>query len=142
MNKALVRHNPSYVDVFKPLSSMFDDFFAPAKSFSLNFGLMDVYEDDENVYAEIDVPSYDSSDISIEVNGRRMTISGSREEEKTDKRYKIKERSCSNFVRTFVLDEPIDETKVIAEIKDGVLVVKIPKNAKIESKKIEIKKKL
>ena len=141
MNKTLVKSNPVYVDVFRPLGSMFDDFFAPTRDLSLNQGLMDVYEDDKNVYAEIDAPSYEPSDISIEVDGRRMTISGKREEEKTDKRYKIKERSSSSFIRTFVLEEPIDETRVVAEIKDGVLVVTIPKSAKIEPKRIEIKKK-
>lgn len=141
MNKTLVRSSPVYADVFRPLGSMFDDFFAPTRNLSLNQGLMDVYEDDRNVYAEIDAPSYEPSDISIEVDGRRMTISGKKEEEKTDKRYKIKERSSSSFVRTFVLEEPIDETRVVAEIKDGVLVVTIPKSAKIEPKRIEIKKK-
>lgn len=141
MNKALVKSNHVYADVFRPLGSMFDDFFAPTRALSLNQGLMDVYEDDKNVYAEIDAPSYEPSDISIEVDGRRMTISGKKEEEKTDKRYKIKERISSSFVRTFVLEEPIDETRVLAEIKDGVLVVTIPKNAKIEPKRIEIKKK-
>ncbi len=141
MNKTLVKSNPVHADVFRPLSSMFDDFFAPTRAFSLNQGLMDVYEDDKNVYAEIDAPSYEPSDISIEVDGRRMTISGKREEEKTDKRYKIKERSSLSFVRTFVLEEPIDETRVLAEIKDGVLVVTIPKSEKIEPKRIEIKKK-
>ncbi len=141
MNKTLVKSNPVYVDVFRPLGSMFDDFFAPTRNLSLNQGLMDVYEDDKNVYAEIDAPSYEPSDISIEVDGRRMTISGKKEEEKTDKRYKIKERSSSSFIRTFVLEEPIDEARVVAEIKDGVLVVTIPKSAKIEPKRIEIKKK-
>jgi HSP20 family protein len=141
MNNTLVKPNSNYVNVFKPFSSIFDDFFNYSRKSSLISEPMDLYEDNDNVYAEIDVPSYDVNDISIEIDGRRVTISGRREENKSDKRYKIKERNSSSFIRTFILEDIIDESKVLAEINNGVLVVTIPKNKKPEIKRIEIKKK-
>jgi len=49
------------------------------------------------------------------------------------------ERSYGSFVRTFTLPDNVDDTKVRADFKDGVLNVRLPKSEKAKPKAIEVK---
>ena len=70
-----------------------------------------------------------------------LTIEGERKQEKEEKGKKFHkvERSYGKFVRQFGLPKEIDETKVIADFKDGVLSVHLPKIATAKPKPIEVK---
>ena len=104
-------------------------------------GAMDVAEDDKNIYIHIDAPNYDVEDIKIDVQDKKMIISGNLEEEKTDRRYKIRERQYNSFSRSILFENNIDENNIIAELENGVLSIIVPKIPKVEiKKKIEIKK--
>ena len=70
---------------------------------------------------------------TIEVHERKL------EKEEKNKRYHRIERSYGTFLRNFALPEGADGAKVIAEFKDGVLNVHLPKNEKAKSKAIDVK---
>jgi HSP20 family protein len=102
---------------------------------------MDIYEDDEWLTVEVDTPAYEPEELKVNISGRVLYISGSKHKEEENKRYKIRERISSTFSKRVLLDFVANEEDVEAEVRNGVLKVKIPKKQeKKEGKKIEIKK--
>ncbi len=126
------------------LNSVFENLIFPElNGFSSSLGLMDIYEDENYAYIEIDVPSFEAKDINIESLNRKIIISGEKtltDNSSEKKNYKIKERTSSKFRRMILLDESFNVSDMEAEIKDGVLKITVPKMKKAETKKIEIKK--
>lgn len=88
-----------------------------------------------------DVPGIKESDITINLTGNRLTVSGKREEEKKQENetYFSYERSYGSFTRSFTLPEGIDGDKVSANLKEGVLSVTVPKKPEAQPKKVSIK---
>lgn len=126
------------------LETLLSDFVSSreiASTFAAQVGTMDVSEDDKNIYVDVDVPNYDIENIKIEVQDKKMLISGSYEAEKNDRRYKIKERNYNSFARTILFENAVSEDDVTAELENGVLRIVVAKaEKKNEKKSIVIKK--
>ncbi|HET7503511.1 MAG TPA: Hsp20/alpha crystallin family protein [Kofleriaceae bacterium] len=124
-----------------PFREMTPSMFAPPaieQAFSPAF---EVKENKENFLFKADLPGMKEKDIEIKLSGVRLTISGKREadhEEKGETFYTF-ERSYGSFVRAFTLPDGIDPEHVVAELKDGVLTVVVPKKAIAQAKTIAIK---
>ena len=78
-------------------------------------------------------------DVKVTVENGVLTIQGERKYEKEEKgkKYHRVERSYGNFIRSFTLPDLVDEEKVKAEFKDGVLNLQLPKSQKAKPKAIE-----
>jgi HSP20 family protein len=70
-----------------------------------------------------------------------LTIQGERRLEKEEKGKKIHriERSYGKFLRTFTVPRDVDDKKILAEFKEGVLTVHVPKAEVFKPKAIEVK---
>lgn len=106
---------------------------------------VDVYEKDNNIIAEMNLPGIDPDQINITVEDNYLRISGAREEsrEEQNKRYYSKEIKRGSFERLIHLSDPVQKDKVKAEYKNGELTITLPKIAISkggEKVKIEIKK--
>ncbi len=103
----------------------------------------DVKETEEGYVFQADLPGVKEPDVKVAVEGNRLTISGKREEErkKENDTYYSYERSFGSFMRAFTLPETADAGKAQAELKDGVLTLKLPKKPEIQAKQISIKAK-
>lgn len=134
-----------------PWSNFFDDndsvgwSFLPvlgSKSFKGNNWLpaLDVTEEKDTLVVKADLPGIKKEDVTLSVDGSVLTIRGERksEEEQKDKKYYRIERSYGSFQRTLDLGVPIDQNKVRAQYKDGVLEVSIPKAPESKAKQIDI----
>jgi len=101
----------------------------------------DVKETPDGFHFRADVPGIKDSDINIQVNGNRLTISGKREseEKKQGDTYYMYERSFGSFTRSFTLPEGADVQHAQADMKDGVLSVIVPKKAEQQPKTISVK---
>ncbi len=105
-----------------------------------------VIENPSNIAIELAVPGLKKTDFKIEVNDHQLSISSERKEEKAEKNeegnFRRKEFRYEAFNRTFYLPETVDEGKIDATYKDGILHVAVAKK-KISSPKsvktIEIK---
>jgi len=88
-----------------------------------------------------DVPGLTENDISVEVSGNRLIVSGKREEEERSEgdRYWAYERSFGSFTRSFMLPEGTQPDQIEARLEHGVLEVRIPKSKGEEATKIQIK---
>ena len=121
-----------------------DDFFYPlnsGESPSLN-GLMpsvDIYEKDEKIFFEAEVPGFKKDDLHVDVKGKIVTISGESksEREETTNSYR-KERKYGRFERSFQLGFEADGDAVEAKHENGILTVSITKPQEQQTKKIEI----
>ena len=102
---------------------------------------LDISEDENNLIVKADLPGLKKEEIGISLEDNILTIKGERksEEEKRDKNYHRVERSYGVFDRSIDLGLAVDETKIKATYKDGVLEMVLPKKEKPVSKQIEIK---
>ncbi len=102
---------------------------------------VDISEDDKEWLVSADLPEVKKEDVKVTVENGVLTITGERkfEKEETEKKYHRVERSYGSFLRSFTLPEGADGTKVMAEFKDGVLNVHIPKTEKTKAKAVEVK---
>ena len=101
---------------------------------------VDVSEMDGEYQIKAEIPDVKKEDVKVTLEDGVLTIQGERkfEKEEKGKKYHRVERSYGSFVRSFTLPDLVDEAKVKAEFKDGVLNLKLPKSEKVKPKAIEI----
>lgn len=102
---------------------------------------VDISETEGEYQIKAEIPDVKKEDVKVTVEDGILTIQGERKQEKEEKgkRYHRIERSYGSFVRSFSLPDVIDEEKVKAEFKDGVLSLHLPKSEKAKPKAIEVK---
>ena len=101
---------------------------------------VDISETEDEYLIKADLPGVKREDVKITVQERVLTIQGERAQEREEKgkRYHRVERTYGNFARSFTLPDYVDDTKVTAEFKDGVLNLHLPKSEKARPKAIEV----
>jgi len=102
---------------------------------------VDISETDGEYQIKAEIPDVKKEDVKVTLEDGVLTIQGERKQEKEEKgkKYHRIERSYGSFVRSFSLPDVIDEEKVKAEFKDGVLSLHLPKSEKAKPKAIEVK---
>ena len=126
-------------------TALFDDFFAPLTSAYNENGYgrhpaVDIYEKDEKIIVEAELPGIEKEKIKVDVKGRLLTLSGEHDREdetKEDGRYR-RERRFGKFERTFKLPFEVTEENIDASYTNGVLVLKIEKPEEQKPKQITI----
>ncbi|GKS63986.1 molecular chaperone [Nitrospira sp.] len=102
---------------------------------------VDISETEGEYQIKAEIPDVKKEDVKVTLEDGVLTIQGERKHEKEEKgkKYHRIERSYGSFVRTFSLPDVIDEDKVKAEFKEGVLNLSLPKSEKAEPKAIGVK---
>jgi HSP20 family protein len=104
---------------------------------------VDIYETENELVLKADLPDVNQKDIDVRMENQTLTISGTRNFEKTEdkKGYHRIERSYGNFVRSFAVPNTFDTENIKAEYRNGVLSVTLLKKeaAKPRQVKIEVK---
>jgi len=101
---------------------------------------VDVSETEGEYQIKAEIPDVKKEDVKVTLEDGVLTIQGERKQEKEvkGKRYHRVERSYGRFARSFTLPDVIDEEKVKAEFKDGILNLALPKSEKAKPKAIEV----
>lgn len=101
----------------------------------------DVKEEKDAFIFKADLPGIQEKDLDISITGNRLTIGGKRDEESTQEsaNYYCSERSYGSFTRSFTLPDSVDADNVQAEMRDGVLTLRVPKSAEAQPKRIAVK---
>ena len=88
-----------------------------------------------------DLPAVERKDIEINVENGVLTIKGERRYEKAgdDEKEHRRETFHGVFTRSFALPDNVDESRISAESKDGVLTVHLPKTAAEKPRTLSIK---
>jgi len=102
---------------------------------------VDIAETDEAFVIKAEIPEVNKDDVKITVDNGVLTIRGERKQEKEEKGKKFHriERSYGSFTRSFTLPDNVDETKIKASFKGGMLNLHIQKSEKAKPRVIEVK---
>jgi len=112
--------------------------FSSTKSWML---AVDVNETETEFFLSADMPGLDKKDVSVDIHDGVITIKGERDidNEKSTDGYRIRERQLGSFNRSFRLPDNVNEDKVAAKFKNGVLTVTLPKTKEILTEGRQIK---
>ena len=102
---------------------------------------LDVSETKDAYLVHVDLPGVDPADVKVEMHDGKLAISGKRETktEDKDRNFHRVERSRGSFFRALSVEGEVDVDNIEAKYEHGVLNIKLPKVAKQQPKKIEIK---
>jgi HSP20 family protein len=101
----------------------------------------DIYETEQEIVLKMELPEMKKNDVRVILENKVLTLRGERKfETKVDREnYHRIERNYGEFLRSFALPAFIDESKILAEFKEGVLTVTLPKNETATPKHIDVK---
>lgn len=135
------------------MNRMFDQFFAEDFPFSTRlmtrpgmdfFPKLDISETENEYKVTAELPGMDEKDIQIRLEQDTLVLSGEKkvETEEKEKTFHRVERSYGSFERMIPFDTQLDEDKVSAVFKNGVLTITLPKSGDVmrKTRQIEIKK--
>lgn len=137
----------SFQDEMRDLMSRFNDDWGenfPVTSQSKFIPKVDIKDQGKNYLVTAEIPGMTEKDIDISLDENVLTLQGERKSEFKDedkeKGYYRSEISYGSFFRTIPLNEDVEEDKVEASYKDGMLKVTLPKKegARKKSRKISI----
>ena len=127
------------------IDRLFEESWPTAAPKGISMPTINIYEKQNKVIVEADVPGVKEEDLNIEVGEDSLTLSGERkqEEEIKEKDFHRREVSFGSFTRTVPLPSIVNKDKTEAELKDGRLIITLPKKAKAVQKvtKVKVKKK-
>lgn len=90
---------------------------------------LDLLEEEDRFVLEMDLPGVRREDLRIFVEGRRVTVTGSREvvREAGGPRFRRRERSRGSFRRSVELPGEVDRDRVVTRLEEGILRLDLPK---------------
>ena len=102
---------------------------------------IDLVENENTVKVRMDIPGIKPDQIDIQLNNNLLTVCGKREEEKEEKgqMFHRVERRSGSFSRSVTLPAAVNEDKVDAQYKDGVLTITMPKTEASKTHRIKVK---
>ena len=125
------------------MNRFFDEFFGDRRS-ELVEGewspAVDVSETAAEIVVRAELPGMTQEDIELSLQDNVLTLKGEKKPEKKapPEDYHRSERCYGSFTRAFTLPVNVDQNKVQATFKDGILNIALPKIEEIKPKKIAI----
>jgi HSP20 family protein len=101
---------------------------------------VDIFETEKELTLLADMPGVKTGSLSIGLNKNVLTMSGEVDApEGKDETDVIREYETGKYFREFTLSNEIDQTKIDASLKDGVLRLRLPKVEAVTPRKIAVK---
>src|SRR5579883_2596089 len=101
---------------------------------------VDIFETEGEIIVKAELPGMDRKDIALNLEKNVLTLKGERrfEKEAKEENYHRIERSYGGFSRSFSIPATVDDDKIRADYKDGVLTIALPKKEQAKPKQIRI----
>jgi HSP20 family protein len=129
-------------DAVSTLDRMFDDvmgsMLGTATSTRTFDPSTDVHASDSEVVFVCDVPGIKQDELEVTLENHVLTIKGTRRFEGKENEQVMLGRAYGSFTRSYTLPDYVDDENLTARLADGVLTIRIPKQAKAKPKKIQI----
>jgi HSP20 family protein len=106
------------------------------------YPLMNISEDDGNIYVDALAPGIETDTLSVSVAGEQLIVSGEKKplpKEAKPETIHRSERSAGQFARSFSLPAGVENARVKADYKDGVLKITLPKSEAAKPKKVQVR---
>lgn len=123
------------------IDRFFDEPMFPARAASSVFNpAVSIRETEKEMVIEADLPGVKEEDVDVEIEDDKVVIKGERKHQEETKRedYYHMESSYGAFSRVIGLPNYVNADKATAEVKDGILEVRIPKVEQRQPKKIKV----
>ena len=106
----------------------------------LRLPTLDVIDRDAEVLIRAEIPGIDKKDIHISLADNVLTIKGHTDHEKKEEKgdYYKHEISSSSYARSVTVPGNVDESKVVANLKHGILEIKLPKTESSKRRSIKV----
>jgi HSP20 family protein len=137
LHREIDRAFENFVPMTGPFARMA---FLPGR-LARGYPLVNVHEDKDHIYVEAMAPGIDPKSLNITVVHNTLTISGEKQgapSEIKPEAFHREERARGKFVRTITLPVEIDDGKVGAEYKNGLLLITLPKSERAKPKQINV----
>lgn len=133
------------INVQDEVNRLFDSFFTrgmqPGEGTATFLPPVDIQETTEEFVMYVDLPGISQKDVKVSLMGDTVTIRGERRpqvQEKNGHNWHRVERVYGTFERSFTLGAPVRNDKVHAQVRDGVLEVRVPKAEEARLREIEV----
>lgn len=124
------------------LDRMLDDVMGSAMGTATNYGnftpAIDVRANDTELVFLCDVPGIPQDNLEITLENHVLTLKGTRTFESKEDEQVMLGRAYGSFTRSFTLPDSVDESQLSADLADGILTIRIPKNEKARPRQIQI----
>ncbi len=124
--------NRLFDDVFRSFDSRLPA-FGSLSSFGPSWPSVEIAETDKEIKVTAEIPGLEEKDIEVLLNEGVLTLKGEKRSETDDKDRQFSERFYGRFERRIPLGADVEEDKVDARFKNGVLSIVLPKTAKAQS---------
>lgn len=129
------------------MDSLFDRFFTGWPTFAdwggtgENMWGLDVDENERDIVVRAEAPGFEPDDFDVHVSGNMLTIKAEHKEgiSKTDEGYRYSERSVARFRRSVPLSTAVEQDKIEAHYRNGILELRLPRTDSVEKRRIEVK---
>jgi len=137
-NRNQTRNN-LWADLDKLQEELANSFFKPSSLFE-GTPSINLYQNEDEVVVTALVPGLDAESIEMNVVDNHFLLKGNPKKEQNEGYTLAREEiNTSEFMRSFDLPFKINSERVEANLKNGVLVVKLPKREEEKAKKITVK---
>ena len=101
---------------------------------------VDIYEDSDGITIEADMPGVSRERLNVQVDKNNLIIEGDAQiDVPSDMSPLYADVRATHYYRAFTLSSELEHEKIDASLKDGQLVVRIPKRAHLKPRKIEVR---
>jgi HSP20 family protein len=130
------RFDHPVMSLHRDINRLFDDMLRgfsmpslPSFGRSLGWPRIELSENDSEIRVTAELPGMEEKDIEISLNDHQLVIRGEKKSEISDEERGYSERSYGRFERRIGLPTQIDEDKIEAAFRNGVLIVTVPRTA-------------
>lgn len=140
-----------FVSLHREVNRLFDDVFRsfdrglPAfgalPTFNVGWPSVEIAETEKEIKVTAEVPGLEEQDVEVLLDNGVLTLKGEKRSETQDKEKQFSEHFYGRFERRIPLGVEVEEDKIDARFRNGVLSIVLPKTAKAQSqvKRIAIK---
>ena len=117
-----------------------EDILSPTRFLRTGTPPVDVEEKGNEILVTAELPGMKKDDFNVELSGDRLIIRGEKKSEREENRegYYLSECTYGHFSRSIPLPAKVQEDKVKADYKNGVLKVRLPKSDDYKTKNINV----
>jgi len=145
---ALASWSPSQelLAIREEINRLFSEFFTPSSGSEGHWSSgawtpsVDLYDAGDALILRAELPGCAKEDLSIELKEQTLTLQGERQPTSTggQEQYHRRECACGPFKRAFFLPTSVDQERLAASFKDGILELRLPKSEAAKPKRIAI----